>query len=144
MNRERWKIVRDMIASRPPEGMIMSSWLTSAYENVNCGTVGCIGGWASVAYAKWLRENPGERPASVPVWLESVQEYSILTMMGQFSPEPNPYSEYCSMDYFDKNNSPEVRKACMLHVVDQIIETGTWSWDKAAEATGADLGSVRG
>ena len=46
MNRERLQIVRDRIASEPPERLNMRDW--------KCGTAFCIGGWSDVIQAESL------------------------------------------------------------------------------------------
>lgn len=160
MNIENLKKVRDLIASRPAEGITMNDWGYKLSENL-CGTAGCIAGWTNVLIAmekgggKLVKDDYGR----VAGWNGFADSEGAADYLGLMEHEKSRLFRMSANDdhvrlpsglsFFEiaiRNNllSHEDEKAAVLAVIDRAIETGDIDWygvvngmyPKAVEAVG--------
>lgn len=120
MNVENLRIVRDTIALLPPERFNMATWgglQTNIYAQLvdqfqlkhDCGTCGCIGGWAQALLSK-----KGEP-----------EEFEPRDLLGLTSDEAEElfYPRLPNDRLWNSVTIPEAVK-----VLDHLIETGKVDW----------------
>lgn len=132
LNIENLQYVRSLIAAAPPEHASMARW--GGY----CGTACCIGGWAEVGYR--LQRAPEKKHLSC----SDTENHALAAWLGMPCGQFDKIVSMCSisgenwsMVGFDRQNGPKVRKAVLLTIFDQLIETGGWDWEAALAAHGA-------
>jgi hypothetical protein len=124
MNMKRLKELRDHLAQLPPAACDMGTWLrleirdgkyvSFQYMKENhfeCGSVGCLAGWAVALQHK-------DDPYIRAEFSRDIKQDAIKWL------EIDPYEAHCLFTHFP-NNEPEVGwKAWMVARLDQILKRG--------------------
>lgn len=111
-------LLRTTIAAAPSDLCIMNH----VNSKTLCGTAHCIAGWADTL---WPRERTTMRSIHLSTHL-GITEYAAVELM-----LPCDMMSLRSFDLAD----PSLRKAAMLHVLDNLPTDGRPKWREALEAT---------
>lgn len=110
--------LRTTIAAAPSDLCIMGH----VNEETSCGTAHCIAGWAD---ALWPRTRRTLRSIHLATYL-GIREAAAVELM-----LPCDTMSLHAFDYAD----PDLRKAAMLRVLDDLPTSGWPNWREALEAT---------